>query len=120
MAKTPVTNRQYIEFLNALIDQGQEDEALKWVPRERTSQSGQLGSMIYGRNAEGHFRLVPDADGDLWRLDWPVLMVNWACALAYAKWIARKTGLKWRLPTEIEWEKGRPWCRWSFLLGEPV
>ena len=105
MSKFPVTNRQYIAFLNELVNNGQEEDALKWVPRERTSQNGQLGSMIYGQKSNGHFQLIPDADGDLWQLDWPVLMVNWACAQAYAKWLALKTGLNWRLPTEIEWEK---------------
>ncbi len=34
----------------------------------------------------------------------PVTCINWNDARAYAKWLARKTGKKYRLPTEAEWE----------------
>jgi sulfatase modifying factor 1 len=34
----------------------------------------------------------------------PVVCINWNDALAYAKWLSRKTGKKYRLPTEAEWE----------------
>ena len=37
-SKFPVVNRQYIAFLNELVNNGQEEDALKWVLRERTSQ----------------------------------------------------------------------------------
>ena len=49
--------------------------------------------------------LVPDADGDLWELDWPVCMVDWYNATAYSRWLASDTTLPWRLPEELEWEK---------------
>jgi len=35
----------------------------------------------------------------------PVVGVSWYEATAYATWIARRTGLEFRLPTEAEWEK---------------
>ena len=32
-------------------------------------------------------------------------MVSFQDATAYAAWLSRKTGQKWRLPAELEWEK---------------
>lgn len=34
----------------------------------------------------------------------PVIYINWADAVAYTKWLTRKTGRSYRLPTEVEWE----------------
>lgn len=34
----------------------------------------------------------------------PVTCINWNDAQAYAKWLSRKTGKKYRLPTAAEWE----------------
>ena len=39
------------------------------------------------------------------RLDHPVVLVSHADAGAFARWLSEKTGHKWRLPTEVEWEK---------------
>ena len=61
--------------------------------------------MVYGRRADGRFYLQPDADGDRWAPDWPVLMVDWWGAAAFARWLAAETGQPWRLPWELEWEK---------------
>ncbi|MFT4627459.1 MAG: serine/threonine protein kinase/formylglycine-generating enzyme required for sulfatase activity [Myxococcota bacterium] len=101
----PVTNRQYIAFLDDLVAQGREQEALGWVPRDRAGKKGEQGPMIYGRRPDGGFSLVPDADGDLWGLDWPVMMVDWFSAHAYSQWLASRTGQPWRLAGELEWEK---------------
>ena len=105
MSTYPVTNRQYLMYLNDLIDSNQEEEALIRVPRERSGQVGQAGAMTYGRDPSGHFMLVPDGDGDMWDLDWPVMMVDWHSANAYAEWYSAQTNQKWRLPDELSWEK---------------
>ncbi len=101
----PVTNEEYIAFLDAFVHQGREDEALRFVPRERGNVGDEQGSMTYGRDEKGHFQLLVDIDGDEWLPDWPVLLVDWYGASAYAEWKSSCTGLPYRLPTEVEWEK---------------
>ncbi|TNE88895.1 MAG: protein kinase [Deltaproteobacteria bacterium] len=97
----PVTNREYIAFLDDLVAQGRDDEALRYVPRERTGER----QMCYGRGDDGRFFLRPDPDGDEWLPNYPVVMVDWFCAHAYCTWLAETTGKAWRLPEEWEWEK---------------
>lgn len=102
----PVTNRDYLRFLDDLVATGDEALARRLVPSERQgSASADQGAPIYARRPDGTFTLVADADGDLWDPDWPVMMVDFACAIAYARWLATRTGLPWRLPVELEWEK---------------
>jgi len=37
--------------------------------------------------------------------DQPVVGVTWFDARDYGRWLGRKTGRRWRLPTEAEWER---------------
>lgn len=99
IARDPVTHRDYLEFLNA-IDR---DEALKHAPRERSTRPGELGGLLV--DCEPAFTLREDAEGDRWHLDWPVWMVSWHDAIAYAEWKAEQEGVPWRLPWSLEWEK---------------
>ena len=39
------------------------------------------------------------------RRNHPVVLVSFGDAVAYAEWLSKKTGQKWRLPSEKEWEK---------------
>ena len=103
--RTQVTNEEYLAFLNDLVERGRESEALKWAPRERSGTASQLGALVYGRDGDGRFVLQPDTEGDVWSLDWPVLMLDWDSASAYCRWLAERTGKPWRLPGELEWEK---------------
>ncbi len=91
----PVTFRRYLAFLDGLGDPSQVE---RWLPR---SEGG-----------EPYFERAPDG----WRprrarrwghdlLGLPVFGVDLDGALAYARWLADRTGLGYRLPTEHEWEK---------------
>jgi serine/threonine protein kinase/formylglycine-generating enzyme required for sulfatase activity len=105
MRRHPVTNAEYLAFLDDLVACGREDEALRHAPRERAA-SGGAGALIYQRRPDGGFALGPDADGDVWEPDWPVVSVPLDAATAYAGWLSARTGhLRWRLPFELEWEK---------------
>jgi formylglycine-generating enzyme required for sulfatase activity len=47
---------------------------------------------------------IPDDIG--WgRENRPVICVSWDDAAAYCQWLSQKTGLKFKLPTEAQWEK---------------
>jgi eukaryotic-like serine/threonine-protein kinase len=119
----PVTNRDYIAFLDDLVTQGRAHEAHRHAPRQRTGAVDGTGSDpspgIYGFEG-GRFHLRPDAEGDVWLADWPVIMVDWYGARAFAAWEAARTGMPWALPGELAWEKaargvdGRfhPWGDW--------
>jgi len=105
MRRFPVTNAQYLSFLDDLVRQGREAEALEHAPRERSGTEGELGALIYHRNDDGTFKLGRDADGDIWLPNWPVIQVDWYGATAFAAWERARTGKGWRLAHEFEWEK---------------
>ena len=100
----PVTNREYMAFLNAVMAERGDDAIPPLLPRVRPGPRG-LGAPFYEADSAGRWRPVPDAEGDLWDLDWPVLFVDLACATAFAEAESARTGLPWRLPTDLEWEK---------------
>ncbi|MBM74327.1 MAG: hypothetical protein CMK59_02905 [Proteobacteria bacterium] len=115
--KYPVTNQQYLDFLNDLVAQGRTSEALRYAPQMR-DQSRNNNILIYGFDENKSFFLAPDTEGDIWEPDWPVTMIDWYGAQAYALWRSEKTGLPWRLPTGLEWEKaGRGVDRRCFPWG---
>ncbi|MEC8278000.1 MAG: bifunctional serine/threonine-protein kinase/formylglycine-generating enzyme family protein, partial [Myxococcota bacterium] len=94
MSRFQVTNREYLQFLNALVADGREAEALKWVPMEMAGTVQADGAMLYHRDSSGQFELMKGADGTLWDLDWPVMRISWHSAMAYARWWSEQTG--WR------------------------
>ena len=133
----PVTNAAYVAFLNDLLDAGREAEALAACPRLGRTVSETHGSPVYGRDAAGRFSLTDGNPGQLWHPDWPVVLVDWHGARAYARWRSDRTGLGYRMPDELEREKaargadGRlfPWgdhfdATWACIIdsheGEPT
>jgi len=104
LRRHPVTNAEYLAFLDDLAARGLADLALRRAPRERSGTVGAEGALIYAFDGR-KFSLRPDEDGDVWAPDWPVTMVDWAAAREYAHWVASASGLPWRLPLEAEWEK---------------
>ena len=100
----PITNQEYISFLDALVAAGRTEEALAHAPRERGGHAHSTGALILGFDGT-RFTLRPDADGDIWEPDYPLTMVDHAGARAAAAWLATRTGKPWQLPTELQWEK---------------
>ena len=94
ITRTPVTNAQYAAFVAATGHPAPDVEAGEWAgyglvhPFSRTRRHA-------WRNGR------PPAGRD----HHPVVLVNHADARAYAAWLGRRTGARWRLPSELEWEK---------------
>jgi serine/threonine-protein kinase len=102
LGRHPVTHAEYLAFLNDLLDAGREDEALAACPRQPRSHSETAADMVYARDAAGRFVLAEGGDA---LLAWPVVLVDWHGASAYARRRAETTGLPYRLPDELEREK---------------
>jgi formylglycine-generating enzyme len=49
-------------------------------------------------------RQMPEEPKWGWQDHFPIVNVSWKDAQAYCDWLAQKTGQKFRLPTEAEWE----------------
>ncbi len=100
MRRQPVSNVEYLAFLDDLVARGDDARALACVPR-----TGPDNPPLWGRGPDGRFYLRPDEEGDEWEPDWAVAAISYDAAEAYAAWTAARTGLPWRLPDEWEWEK---------------
>ena len=91
IGKYEVTNAEWRKFRD---DPGYEDT--KFWPTGRVMPKDQIP---YWTQAQNHGGGTPDSDS------YPVIGVNWDAAVAYCNWLSAKTGKKYRLPTEAEWEK---------------
>jgi len=81
--RTPVTNAQFAQFLNAAGTHSKQGQ--RWYDMEDAD------ARIHGR--AGRWAADPAAE------DHPVVEVSWYGAVAYCRWAGK------RLPTEAEWEK---------------
>lgn len=93
----PVTNVEYLAFLNDLVVRDLKHRAERYAPLP-----GPSGKSAYLFEPSARLRTMP---GEMWRSDSPVLNVTYEAASAFAAWVAENTGQWWRLPSEDEWEK---------------
>ncbi|MCK6570975.1 bifunctional serine/threonine-protein kinase/formylglycine-generating enzyme family protein [Myxococcota bacterium] len=102
IARHPVTLGAYIEWLNALVDAGDEPEAIRCAPLLPPDEVGSNFVRRIPRFPRGRFALTAELEH---LRDWPLSLVDWHAAMGYAAFRSRMTGLPWRLPHEIEREK---------------
>jgi serine/threonine-protein kinase len=97
--RDPVTQGQYLNFLNDLVRQGRQEEAERYLPQGDASLGGDSAPFIRDDKGPWFPRSGPA------QLTLPVVLVDVLCATMYAWWLAGKTGHDWTLPDEDQWEK---------------
>ncbi|AKT42227.1 bifunctional serine/threonine-protein kinase/formylglycine-generating enzyme family protein [Chondromyces crocatus] len=106
LRRHPVTTAEYLAFMNDLVACGRDAEARAVCPRAQLGLAETSDAhLAFQRDERGLFSLPPDQKGLSWRPDWPVVLVDWHAAMAYARWFAGVRGGPWRLPDELEREK---------------
>ncbi|MEP6535823.1 MAG: formylglycine-generating enzyme family protein [Bryobacteraceae bacterium] len=91
IGKYEVTNAEWKKFRD---DAGYNDA--KFWPGGRVAPKDQVS---YWADAKNHGGGTTNSD------NYPLIGVNWDSAVAYCNWLSAKTGKRYRLPTEAEWEK---------------
>lgn len=126
MRRYPVTQREYLAFLNDLVARGDHAEAEACCPRVSSSITGDLDVPLFLRDAEGLYRAAPSAVSAERH---PAVSMSWHGAARAARWFAQG-GEAWRLPGELEREKAargvdgrfmpwgdRPEPTWACMVG---
>jgi len=89
IARFPVTNADYQRFIDDNPDYPVPFSPMRFAQRYNWDRR----SRTYPRGREEH----------------PVVLVTWADAVAYCRWLSEVSGYRCRLPTEAEWEKAAAW-----------
>jgi serine/threonine-protein kinase len=99
IARTPVTVREYLDFLEELARTDPE-EALRRSPRRSPD-----GGFYFRQGTDGRLALPQGTGRIRWRSEFPVVSVSWHDAVAYCAYRSKVDGREYALPTELEWEK---------------
>jgi len=110
MQRHPVTLGAWREFLRALVQAGHRARAESYVPAQSRGAVADRSAALGTLDQAGELHLDPSMttrseQGTHWSDDHPVVLIRWPAAQAYAAWLAERTGLPWRLPHDLEWEK---------------
>ncbi len=115
VARHVVRLREYLAYLRALQDTGDDDALEAAMPRRPTGEWADVRLSAEGRvEVDPEMTLNPVVLGET-----PVRQVSFGQVEAYVAWRAARDRTPWRLPTDVEWEKsargvdGRafPWGR---------
>jgi serine/threonine-protein kinase len=102
IAELPVTLRAYLTFVEQLAP----EVRARRIPHPTGRDPGVVHVNGAWRitddwvEGEGRARVPPDRE-----LELPVSSISWFDALAYVHWLAETTGIAYRLPTDVEWDK---------------
>lgn len=112
--KYPVTNIEFYQFINETNYKTEAESGVIPIVYHNGHQvTDFLGD--FARTSQSHPTLTPNSSA-FWlkssghpddledKYDHPVTQVTWNDAVAYCAWKSQMTGLKYRLPTECEWE----------------
>lgn len=105
--------KKFIENTGYQTDADKDGGSNLWNGNEWEKENG----VNWKYDAEGNVQ--PTAN-----YDHPEIHVSWNDATAYTKWLSKKTGLNYRLPTEAEWEyaagNGSKHTKYSWGNGDPL
>lgn len=109
----PVTQAEYLVFLNDLVAQGRGAEAEAACPRAGGSIAGNMNVPLFVAGEDGRYAPGPHAPAEHGRH--PIASVTWHAAVAYARWFSARAGRSYRLPGELEREKAARGADGRFL-----
>lgn len=85
ISKAEITTKEYLQFLNETGDNAKHQPQWK---NPQLNTNSHISTYYSGFTYD----------------EQPIVGINWDQANAYCEWLSQKTGMKYRLPTALEWE----------------